>query len=216
MIFHPFHRWIYKGPFTSLFYTYITSNIMLSSKISILAYMCSYYALGSAVFLTTLNYFLVGWFRDDLSSCYLTSWNVFLSLVVVFNASGPIALAIVRYRSGEKPLLKALVENVKWMPLMTVFFGGISFHISNAILAHLFHVDMQWGATSKEKEDSNFFQEMPRIFRTFKYMYLIIAILVGAMVYLGAFAPPDWAITDFSVIVPLALNISFHALVFNY
>ncbi|KID95242.1 hypothetical protein MAJ_08816, partial [Metarhizium majus ARSEF 297] len=213
MIFHPIHRWIYKGPFTPLFYTYIRSNIMVSSKISILAYMCSYYALGSAMFLTALNYFIVGWFRDDLASSYLTSWNVLLSLIVVFNAAGPIALAIVRYRTGEKALLEALVENFKWMPMMTVFFGGISFHISNAILAHLFHVDMQWGATSKEKEDSNFFQEMPRIFRTFKYMYLIIVLLVGAMVYLGAFAPPDWAITDFSVIVPLAINLGFHALV---
>ncbi|QUC19563.1 uncharacterized protein UV8b_03804 [Ustilaginoidea virens] len=213
MIFHPFHRWIYKGPFTPLFYTYITSNIMLSSKISILAYMCSYYALGSALFLSTLNYFLVGWFRDDLASSYLTSWNVFLSLVVVFNASGPVALAVVRYRNGEKPLLKALWENFKWMPMMTVFFGGISFHISNALLAHLFHVDMQWGATSKEKEDSNFFQEMPRIFSTFKYMYLILALITGAMVYLGAFATPDWAITDFTVIIPLSLNVGFHALV---
>lgn len=72
---------------------------------------------------------------------------------------------------------------------------------------------MEWGSTSKEKEDSNFFQEMPKIFKTFKYMYLIIGLLVGAMVYLGAFAPPDWAITDFSVIVPLAINLGFHALV---
>ncbi|KAG6010511.1 hypothetical protein E4U43_008555 [Claviceps pusilla] len=211
MIFHPIHRW-YKGPFTPLFYTYLRSNIMLSSKISILAYMCSYYALGSAFFLSTLNYFLVGWFRDDLASAYLTSWDVFLSLVVVFNAAGPIALAIVRYRSGEKPLLKALVENFKWIPMMTVFFGGISFHISSALLAHLLHVDMQWGSTSKEKEDSNFFQEMPRIFSTFKYMYLIVVLLVGAMVYLGAFAPPDWAITDFTVILPLATTLGFHAL----
>jgi len=213
MIFHPFHRWIFKGPFTPLFYTYLGSNIMLSSKISIMAYMCSYFALGSALLLTVINYFIVGWFRDDLASCYLTSWNVFLSLVVVFNASGPISLAIFRYRTGERSLLGSLVENFKWMPMMTVFFGGISFHITTALLAHLFHVDMQWGSTSKEKEDSNFFQEMPRIFKTFKWMYLIIALLVGAMVYLGAFAPPDWAITDFSVIVPLALNLGFHALV---
>ncbi|POR37042.1 Uncharacterized protein TPAR_02762 [Tolypocladium paradoxum] len=226
MIFHPFHRWIFRGPFTPLFYTYLGSNIMLSSKLSILAYMCSYFALGSALLLTVINYFIVGWFRDDLASCYLTSWNVFLSLVVVFNASGPVALAVFRYRTGERSLLGSLVENFKWMPMMTVFFGGISFHITTALLAHLFHVDIQWGATAKEKEDSNFFQEMPRIFKTFKYMYLIIFLLVAAMVYLGAFAPPDWAITDFSCIVPLALNLSFHALtplvlnpslmVFNY
>ncbi|KAG5916026.1 hypothetical protein E4U61_004054 [Claviceps capensis] len=211
MIFHPIHRW-YKGPFTPLFYTYITSNIMLSSKVSILAYMCSYYALGSALFLTTLNYFLVGWFRDDLAPVYLTSWDVFLSLVVVFNAAGPFALAVVRYRTGEKPLLKALIENLKWTPMMTVFFGGISYHINMALLAHLLHIDMQWGSTSKEKEDSNFFQEMPRIFKTFKWMYLLLALLVGIMVYLGAFAPDDWAIRDFTVIVPMGMTVGFHIL----
>jgi len=41
MNFHPIHRWPLKGPFTPLFYTFLGSNIMLSSKISIFAYMCS-------------------------------------------------------------------------------------------------------------------------------------------------------------------------------
>ncbi|KAM3544636.1 hypothetical protein ARSEF1564_002504 [Beauveria bassiana] len=213
MIFHPLHRWVYRGPFTPLFYTFLFSNIMWSSKISIMSYMCSYFALGSALLLTCLNYFLIGWIRNELATAYLTSWNVFLSLIVVFNGAGPIALAVLRYRTGERGLIGALVENYKWMPLMTCFFGGISYHITVALLAHLFHVDMQWGSTSKEKVDSNFFQEVPRIFKTFWTMYVFITLMVGAMIYLGVFAPPDWAITDFSAIVPLALNLSFHALV---
>jgi hypothetical protein len=213
MVFHPFHRWIYKGPFTPLFYTFLGSNIIWSSKLSILAYMCSYFALGSALLLSMLNYFLVGWFRDELSSCYLTSWNVFISLVVIFNLLGHVALAFLRYRTGERSLLGSLVENFKWSPLMTCFFGGIAFHISLALLAHLFHVDMQWGATSKEKEDSNFFQEMPRIFKTFKWMYVFVILSVGGMIYLGAFASPDWEIKDFTAIIPLAVNLAFHALV---
>lgn len=225
LIFRPFRYW-YKGPFTPMFYTFIGSDLNYSSKISIWAYMCSYYALGSALMLTIMNYFVVGWFRDDISACYLTSWNVFLSLVVVFNASGPIALAILRYRTGEKSLLGGLVENFKWTALMTVLFGGLSFHISAAFLAHLFSVDMTWGSTSKEKVESNFFQEMPKIFKTFWIMYAFIVIMTGAMIYLGAFAPADWAINDFTVVLPLAFNLFFHALcpivlnpnlmVFNY
>jgi hypothetical protein len=213
MIFHPLHRWIYKGPFTPLFYTYLTSNIMWSSKISIMSYMCSYFALGSSLILTIANYFIVGWFRDDISAAYLMSWNVLLSLIVVFNAFSNVSLALLRYRTGEKPLLASIWENLKWSPMMTCFFGGLAFHITVALLAHLFHIDMQWGATSKEKEDSNFFQEMPRIFKTFKFMYLLVFLTVGAVIYLGVFAHPDWAITDFSAIVPLALNLGFHALV---
>lgn len=41
MIFHPLHQWIFKGPFTPLFRTFLTSNIMLSSKFGIFAYICS-------------------------------------------------------------------------------------------------------------------------------------------------------------------------------
>jgi hypothetical protein len=213
MIFHPLHRWIYKGPFTSLFYTFLGSNMPWSSKLSILAYMCSYFALASALLLSLVNYCLIGWFRDDLSSCYLTSWNVLMSLIVVFNILGQVALALLRYRTGEKSLLGSLAENFKWSPLMTVFFGGVAFHISLALLAHLFYIDMQWGATSKEKKDSNFFQELPFIFKTYKWMYLFIIIVVGGMIYLGAFAPPAWRIDDFTAIVPLSLNLVFHSLV---
>jgi hypothetical protein len=213
MIFHPLHRWVYKGPFTSLFYTFLGSNMPWSSKLSILAYMCSYFALASALLLSLINYCLIGWFRDDLSSCYLTSWNVLMSLIVVFNILGQVALALLRYRTGEKSLLGSLAENFKWSPLMTVFFGGVAFHISLALLAHLFHIDMQWGATSKEKKDSNFFQELPFIFKTYKWMYLCIIIVVGGMIYLGAFAPPAWRIDDFTAIVPLSLNLVFHSLV---
>ncbi|KHE87351.1 hypothetical protein GE21DRAFT_1331802 [Neurospora crassa] len=226
MIFHPFHRWIFKGPFTPLFYTYLGSNIMYSSKISIFAYMCSYFALASALMLTLLNYFLVGWFIDTLDHAYMSSWEVFISLVVVFNVMGHIALAALRYRTGDRGLLSSLCENFKWTPMMTIFFGGLSFHVTTALLAHLFHIDMQWGATSKEKENSNFFQEIPKILKTFKWMYVFVILVAAGMIYLGNWAPKGWEIKDFSAIVPLAINLISHALtplvlnpslmVFNY
>lgn len=72
--------------------------------------------------------------------------------------------------------------------MMTIFFGGISFHVSLALLAYLLHIDMQWGATSKEKENSTFFEEVPRILKTFKWLYLFLLVLTGGMIYLGNFA----------------------------
>jgi len=139
---------------------------------------------------------------------------------------GHVALAALRYRTGEKSLLGSLLENFKWSPMLTVFFGGISFHVSGALLAHLLHIDMQWGATSKEKDDSNFFQEIPRIFSTFRYMYLFVVLCTAMMIYLGLFAPRGWRISDFTAVLPLAVNVASHALtplvlnpslmVFNY
>lgn len=173
-----------------------------------------------------MNYFLVGWFSDRLDHYYLDSWKVLISLLLVFNLMSNTALAAIRYRTGDRGLLSSLAENFKWMPLMTIFFGGLSFHVSSALLAHLFHIDMQWGATSKEKENSNFFQEVPKIFRNFKYMYILLFLLTGAMIYIAIGAPRGWEIRDYTAIVPMAIAIGSHALtpialnpslmVFNY
>jgi hypothetical protein len=54
------------------------------------------------------------------------------------------------------------------MPIFSFFVGGLSFHLSGAVIAHLCSIDMQWGATSKEAEKSNFFKELPKIFKSFK------------------------------------------------
>ena len=43
------------------------------------------------------------------------------------------------------------------------FFGGLSIPVTQAILAHLFSYNIQWSATVKEVQRSNFFKEIPKI-----------------------------------------------------
>jgi hypothetical protein len=105
LLFHPFRFWIIRGPFTPLFRKFVTSNIRITSKITILAYIGTYYAIGAAWILTLLNYFLIGWFNGYLDHYYLDSFRVYFSLVIVFSALGNTALAILRYRLSEKSLL---------------------------------------------------------------------------------------------------------------
>jgi hypothetical protein len=105
LLFHPFRFWVIRGPFTPLFRKFITSNIRITSKITILAYIGTYYAIGAAWILTLLNYFLIGWFNGYLDHYYLDSFKVYFSLVIVFSALGNVALAILRYRLSEKSLL---------------------------------------------------------------------------------------------------------------
>lgn len=131
---------------------------------------------------------------------------------MVFSLLGNVSLAIIRYRLSEKSLWSALLENFKWMPMMAIFFGGLSFHLSLAILSHMFSINMEWGTTAKEKDDSNFFKEMPKIFKGFKWMYAVIIPMFGGMIYLGRFAPRGWEITEVAAIVPLAVTLSSHAL----
>ncbi|POS69221.1 hypothetical protein DHEL01_v212385 [Diaporthe helianthi] len=212
MVFNPLYKWPTKGPFTKLIGTFLGSRMQLSSKISVFAYICSYFAIGVGMPMTVVNYFLVGWFDDSLDHFYLPSWKVFVSLLVVFNLGGGFSLAVIRYRTGERSLLGSIVENFKWTPMLAIFFSGLSFHVSCALLAHLLHINMQWGATSKEKENSNFFQEVPKILKSFKYMYVLVILFTGAMIYLALFAPRGWEIDDFTAIVPMAVVLGSHAL----
>ncbi|PVH99985.1 hypothetical protein DM02DRAFT_709863 [Periconia macrospinosa] len=226
LVFNPIYTWLWRGPFTKLFRTFLWSNMQLSSKLTIVGYISSYYAIASSVPFGILNYFLIGWFNGDLDKFYVESWKIFVSLLLVFNVMSNISLALLRYRLGEMGLMKSLMENFKWLPFFIIFFGGLSFHISLAILAHMFSIDMNWGATAKEKDDSNFFMEIPKIFFRFKWMYMIMVPMIGAMIYLGCFAPHGWEIQGFTSVTPMSSIVISHCLfpfalnpslmVFNY
>jgi energy-converting hydrogenase Eha subunit G len=75
LVFNPMRTWLWKGPFTKLFRTFLGADLQLSSKLTIIGYVSSYYALASAVPLGALNYFLVGWFNGELDKFYVESWQ---------------------------------------------------------------------------------------------------------------------------------------------
>jgi hypothetical protein len=165
LLFHPIRTWLWRGPFTPLFRTFLFSNIRFTSKITVISYIGTYYAIGAAWILTSVNYFAIGWFNGYLDRYYIDSWQVWFSIVIVFNGLGNVALAIMRYRIGERSLLWALFENFKWTIMLAIFLGGLSLHVSQALLAHMFEINMTWGATSKEAEFSNFFIEVPKVLK---------------------------------------------------
>lgn len=53
---------------------------------------------------------------------------------------------------------------------------------------------------------------LDRIIQQFKWVFLFCAILLTAMIYLGLYAPRGWVIQDFTVILPLGLQVAGHAL----
>lgn len=165
LLFHPVRFWLHRGPFTPLFRKFLASGIPTTSKVTVISYIGTYYAIAAAWILTTVNYFLKGWWPDQLDRYYLDSWQVWFSIVIVFNCLGNFGLAGMRYRTGERTLVSALLENFKWTVMLAIFLGGLSLHLSMALLSHAFEIDMSWGSTAKEYEASNFFIEMPKIFK---------------------------------------------------
>ena len=87
-------------------------------------------------------------------------------------------------------------------------------HLSQALLSHLFGIDMSWGATSKEADNSNFFLEIPKVLKKFKFSLLwAIACMVGMIILAqGNFIPHTWNITQFIAIFPMAMVAGCHFL----
>ena len=102
LLFHPAKYWVTRGPFTPLFRKFLFSNIRFTSKITIISYIGTYYAIGAAWIMTLANYFAMGWFNGYLDKYYIDSWKVWFSIVIVFNGLGNFGLAAMRYRDEDQ------------------------------------------------------------------------------------------------------------------
>ncbi|KAI4094789.1 MAG: hypothetical protein LQ344_002035 [Seirophora lacunosa] len=212
LIFHPVRYWPMRGPFTPLFRKFMGSNMPLPSKITIMAYVGTYYAIGSAWILTLANYFLIGWFNGHLDQYYVESFKIYFAIVIVFSGLGNLALAVLRYRLDEQGILRALMTNFKWILLLTCFLGGISLHVSQALLCHMFSIDMSWGATAKEVENTSFFEEIPKLIKKFKFTFIWCFVVAGGMIYLAVAPPPLWGIKGITAVWPLTTIVVAHFL----
>jgi cellulose synthase/poly-beta-1,6-N-acetylglucosamine synthase-like glycosyltransferase len=210
LLFHPLKYWWRRGPFTPLFKRFLFSNMPIGSKVTILAYVGTYYAIGYAWLGAVMNYFLIGWLNGHLDHYYMDSWRVWVALVVVFSAAGNLALAIVRYRSENVGFFSQVWTCFRWVPLLFVFLGGISIHVSEALLSHMFSIDVSWGATSKEVTDTSFFKELPVIARDFKFVF-VFSIGMMVVIICGVYAFPYlWRINQVIAIFPLTCVIGCH------
>ncbi|TBU42496.1 glycosyl transferase family group 2-domain-containing protein [Dichomitus squalens] len=214
LIFNPLVQWWYKGPITKQLRTFMWSDAPIHYKIGMMSYMFSYYALSGAFVLSTMNYFLLGW-NLPIDDYYEHSFEIWLACTVVFPGAGNLGFTMLEYRLGSRSLLDAVVENLTWIPFFFFFFGGLSLHLSQALLAHLFSYNITWGATKKEVERSNFWQEVPKILKRFWIAFAFSFIMIFVMIILTTdVVPIGWRIFgwDWAVIVPVAIVVGCHVL----
>ena len=101
------------------------------------------------------------------------------------------------------------------LPRSFFFFGGLAIHISVALLAHLFSYNIQWSATKKEVERSNFFKEVPKIAKRFWFAYVVcFALIAGIVILSTSLVPIEWRVgpEGWAVIFPLAVSAGCHIL----
>jgi hypothetical protein len=76
----------------------------------------------------------------------------------------------------------------------------------------MFEIDMSWGATSKEVENTTFFEEIPRLLKRFKFTFIFCFAMIGLMIAGAVAFPVFWTITTFNAIYPLAAVVFSHLL----
>jgi hypothetical protein len=214
LIFNPLVRWWRLGPINKQLHIFLWSHAPVHYKISMMAYMFSYYGIAASAFLSILNYVILGiGFEND--GFFMHSFEIWLACTVVFPGAGNVAYTILEYRLGLRDLYSSFVENFTWVPFFLFFFNGLSFHLSTALLAHLFSYNITWGATKKEVERSNFWKEVPKILKRYWLAFSLSFIIIAGMVILATpLTPPEWSVTgsSWSVIMPLALIVGGHIL----
>ncbi|KAF8489182.1 glycosyl transferase family group 2-domain-containing protein [Russula emetica] len=214
LIFNPLVQWWRLGPINKQLRIFLWSDAPVHYKVSMMSYMFSYYGLAAAALLSLLNYLILG-LSFNVDGFYEHSFEIWLACTVVFPGAGNLGYTLLEYRLGQRSLVSSFLENITWVPFFFFFFGGLSIHLSQALLAHLFSYNITWGATKKEVERSNFFIEVPRILRRF-WLALVISFLMFVMIIVFStnLVPPGWQIpgVDWAVIFPLAVVAGSHIL----
>ncbi|KAJ3034942.1 hypothetical protein HDV00_004520 [Rhizophlyctis rosea] len=165
VIFNPLIQWPRHSPFTKLFRTYLWSSVPLWTKLGACAYLFNYFAIGAGWILTIVNYFILGWYYYGMDHFLLPQFEVLITIMFIFGLWAPFALSIHRFRTNQGSLFATLWENAKWTPLLVLFFAGLSFHISRALVCHLFSLRISWTATAKEADGAGYFVSLEKILK---------------------------------------------------
>lgn len=105
------------GPVTKQLRIFLWSNAPMHYKISMLAYMFSYYGIAAGAFLSLMNYLILGW-SFDVDGFFMHSLEVLLAVTVVFPAAGNVSFTILEYRLGQRDIFSAAFENFSYVPFL--------------------------------------------------------------------------------------------------
>lgn len=120
LIFNPLISWWRLGPITKQLRVFLWSSAPVHYKVSMMAYMFSYYGIAASAILSVLNYILLG-FDLQPDGFYLKSFEIWLACTVVFPGAGNLGFTILEYRLGNKDIFTGLFENMMWVPFLCVF-----------------------------------------------------------------------------------------------
>lgn len=207
IVFNPLYKW-FLGPISPLMWKFLFSKkVKSSSKSMAMSYLSSYFAIAVSLPITIAMTVAQGLFWPTLDTTFKPVFDTWIAVIFVFNIAGSIGLVFCRSRSGHKSFWGSAWEGLKHLPAIIIFFSGVAYHVLCAVLAFFGSVNMTWGATSKDYQQTSFGQ----VLRRFWHCYLVMAILLTAVVVgMSPLVPMTWRLEGLTILFPIFLTIVMH------
>lgn len=77
--------------------------------------------IAAATIGSVINYLVLG-LAPTIDRFYLHSFEILLACTVVFPGVGNLGYTLLEYRLGHKNFFAAMVENLRWIPFLCVFY----------------------------------------------------------------------------------------------
>lgn len=207
IVFNPLRYWLTRGPLSELFRTFIASDVNTSYKIATLSYLSTYYALAISYPVTIVIFIFQGLFLPYLDPIFLPSFDVLVTVTLIFTLAGGLGLITARARSGHASFGRAALQAVGHAPAMAVFFSGLAFHILTALAAHMIGYNMTWGSTNKDFKETS----LRDVIRRYWTVYVVMTVsLIAVVLASSPLVPLKWRTESFQLLIPPILLFSFH------
>lgn len=145
-----------------------------------------------------------------------TAFEIFVGIILVFAVIGNILTILTTFLMGRHTnLWYAIYTEAKWIPVVSLFFGGLPYHICCGFTRYMLSMRAEWGATIKDIDAvdhtmSLFFSELFSTIRRYWFMYVLV--ILYSVTLAGGFMTMDWLGWSGYAMAPFLCTITMHAL----
>lgn len=183
MTIRPFREWIFHGPFTHLFTTFLRSQVPWDSKCQVIFYLSTYFAMSNAFYWVILDTFIGLYYPEFYRRYMARGLDVMIGCVVIFAGIATMSQLIF-----NKKMMKQwnVWNELKWIPMFTLFFSGTMFHMTESGFRYMFDLESSWGATHKDpsKSEISVITSLKDTITEYRVMYGSLACVLGSYMYM--------------------------------
>lgn len=213
ILFNPVGQWCRKGVIGKQIRDYCGSNIEFTSKVGIVSYLFTYFAIAASLPLSFLNFFTYGWVETSIDTQVLPLY-VILQISMLFSAWGTFTNSVFKARILRKDVINVIWYNIVQTPFYVLFFGSLPFHIILVMGKYFYNSEtIVWGSTQKEVSYSSKLEAIVSTLKEFKLMYIFFTSTLICLGFLhSSLVVDEWRIVNINAVVPLVMTSCFHLL----